>query len=472
MAQAAISRAFEVHSRPVTREALRYGVKQLALRAGVSPELLREWRFEFGESGATTVFVRPGSSRRVEFPKMPATVWADVLAGEFRVSSAYWMKPPAAHQQDAIPALKIPFSSSERKHVGPLFSQPQPDVVKCAVNLPIATLLTLARFEETLASPRDEHGRFRTSSSLAWTEGFHERPVIDELGLAFEQALRAVLPGWEPDARTFRVMLGHDVDEIGFPFNFRSAVAHTLRRKRPTATMRDLLAPALGIDTAYLKHLREIVELSLRYNLSSTIYWKFSKVGPHDTGYDPLHPKLRRAIRALREMGAGVGIHPGYETYKRPERFSYEVTALTSLLETHEVGGRQDFLRWDPSCWPAWEAEGLAYDASVGFADAIGFRAGTAMPYRPWLFSKNREARLLEIPMTAMDSALRGYMRLGATDALSRLRRMVERCRAVGGVFHLVWHSTTMMDRGYAKAYRTLLQELSGSPGVSCDGQF
>jgi hypothetical protein len=71
--------------------------------------------------------------------------------------------------------------------------------------------------------------------------------------------------------------------------------------------------------------------------------------------------------------------------------------------------------------------------------------------------------------MTAMDSALRGYMNLSTADALTRLRRMVERCRAVGGVFHLVWHSTTMMDRGYAKIYRTLLQELAGSPGVSYD---
>jgi hypothetical protein len=262
-------------------------------------------------------------------------------------------------------------------------------------------------------------------------------------------------------------MLGHDVDEIGLPFNFRSAIAHTLRRKSPASTVRDLLAPALGTDTAYMRFLREIVSLSLRHKLNSTIYWKCSVKGPHDTGYDPRDPKLREAIETFRDAGVGVGIHPGYETYKRRERFVFEVTALTSLLGTRQVGGRQDFLRWDPSCWISWESERLVYDASVGFADAIGFRAGTAIPYRPWLFAENREARLLEIPVTAMDSALRGYMKLNANDALSGIRRMVERCRAVGGVFHLVWHSTTMMDRGYAKAYRTLVEELSGAPGFS-----
>jgi hypothetical protein len=469
MVQAATSRAVEVRASALSREALRYGVKELARRAGVSTELFNTWRFEFGESGATTVFVRSGSSRRVDFPAMPAAIWADVLAGRFRVSSAYWMKPPAAGLQSAIPDFRIPFSSSERKHVGALFSHPQPDAVECAVNLPIATVLTLARFEETLPSPRDEHGRFRTTSSVAWSEGFHDRPIVDEFGLAFEQALRALMPGWAPAERQFRLMLGHDVDEIGLPFNLHSSIAHTLRRKSPASTVRDLLAPALGTETAYMRFLREIASLSLRHNLSSTIYWKYSKKGPHDTGYDSLHPKLRGAIRAFREMGIGVGIHPGYETYRRPGRFAHEVTVLTSLLDTRRVGGRQDFLRWDPSCWTLWESEGLAYDASVGFADAIGFRAGTALPYRPWLLAENREARLLEIPLTAMDSALRGYMRLGADDALLQLRHLVERCRVVGGVFHLVWHNTTMMDRGYARIYRTLLQELSGTPGYSAD---
>jgi hypothetical protein len=442
-------------------------VKELARRAGVSAELYNTWRFEFGDFGATTVFVRTGTNRRVEFPKMPAAIWADVLAGRFRVSSAYWMKPPKAEQQSAIPDFRIPFSSSERKHVGPLFSQPQPDVVACALNLPIATVLTLARFEETLKSQRDEHGRFRSHGGVAWAGGFHDRPIVDEYGLAFEQALRSLLPAWEPTGRKFRVMLGHDVDEIGLPFNFRSAIAHTLRRKSPASTVRDLLAPVLGTDTAYMRFLREIVSLSLRHKLNSTIYWKCSVKGPHDTGYDPRDPKLREAIETFRDAGVGVGIHPGYETYKRRERFVFEVTALTSLLGTRQVGGRQDFLRWDPSCWISWESERLVYDASVGFADAIGFRAGTAIPYRPWLFAENREARLLEIPVTAMDSALRGYMKLNANDALSGIRRMVERCRAVGGVFHLVWHSTTMMDRGYAKAYRTLVEELSGAPGFS-----
>lgn len=136
---------------------------------------------------------------------------------------------------------------------------------------------------------------------------------------------------------------------------------------------------------------------------------------------------------------------------------------MTELLGTRNVGGRQDFLRWTPNDWVGWESEGLLYDASVGFADFVGFRAGTAYPYRPWLLSENREARLLEIPIVAMDTTLHGYMRLDPHQALEKLRNCVARCRVVGGVFHLIWHNTKMMHPGYSKTYKTLIEELSGS---------
>ena len=464
MVQTATLRAIEIQALPVTREALHYGVRELARRAGVSADQFRTWRIQFDDFGGMTLFVKPGTQKRIVIPKVPAPIWADILAGQFRISTASWMKPPATTLHAGTLEFRIPFSSSGRSHVGPLFFMSEPDSVECAVNLPLSAILTLSRFEETLPSHRDEHGRFRTASSVAWAGGFHDRPIVDEYGLALEQALRALLPGWQPARREFRVMLGHDVDEIGLPFNLRSAIAHTFRRMNPASTVRDLVAPLTGVDTTYAHLLREIVSLSIEHRLSSTVYWKCSTKGPHDTGYDLRDPRILAMIQSFRDQGVRLGVHPGYETYGRPARFASEVRAVTDLLGTRNVGGRQDFLRWDPSCWLKWEAEGLAYDASVGFADWIGFRAGTAQPYRPWLLQENREAALLEIPITAMDSAMHGYMKLSADEALLKLRSYAARCRAVAGVFHLVWHSTTMMNPGYARTYKTLLKELAGSP--------
>ena len=53
-------------------------------------------------------------------------------------------------------------------------------------------------------------------------------------------------------------------------------------------------------------------------------------------------------------------------------------------------------------------------------------------------------------------------MRLDPDQALEKARNAVRQCRILGGVFALAWHNTMLMDRGYARFYNALLDELSG----------
>lgn len=463
MVHAAVSAVREASPGVLSREALVYGAKELARRAGVSEELFSTWSLRFDSFGGLALLLDPSGRKQLRFPAVSAKGWEEIANGNIATVASEWAIAPSSEIKRKIPRFWVPFANDQSSRILPLFSVTDRETIDFTQNLAASAVLTLSRFEETLSTARDMHGRFRTASGVAWRGGFHERPVVDEWGLAFAQALKILLPSWVPANSEFRVMLGHDVDEIGLPFNFRSTVAHTLRRGRPLATIRDLLAPVVFADTTYLKLLHSLVSLSKENGFSSTVYWKSSKAGLHDTGYDLRDPKLRGAFRKLRKNGAFLGVHPGYETYLNRNRFMEEVESVVRILGTRNIGGRQDFLRWNPSTWSWWESAGLAYDASVGFADSVGFRAGTCHPYYPWLFQENRPARLLEVPMTAMDSALRGYMELPSDSALNLLRSLAKRCRLVGGVFHLVWHSTTMADAPYAAAYKALLKELAGA---------
>jgi hypothetical protein len=286
---------------------------------------------------------------------------------------------------------------------------------------------------------------------------------VDEYGLALEQALRYLLPTWEPAPRRLQAKLGFDVDEIGIPFSVRSVLGHTLRRGSPMATLRDLAAPVTGIDTSYQLALREIVGLARDRSLDTAVYWKASAPGPHDTGYDPGDRKIRSLIECFRNLGVEMGIHPGYGTFGSLNLLRREVSALRNLLGSRPMGGRQDFLRWNPQTWVHWESLDLAYDASIGFADHIGFRAGTCLPYTPWLLSERREAKLVEIPLLAMDATLQSYMRLDCQQALVAVRDCIARCRAVGGTFSLLWHNTKVNDGGYRRTFLGILDELEGS---------
>ncbi|HET8924041.1 MAG TPA: polysaccharide deacetylase family protein [Candidatus Acidoferrum sp.] len=447
-------------SAQLPRAALIYGIRELARRAGVSSEQFRTWRIDFEDPTAVTVFVKPGTSSRLRFASASQRFWNNLGSGAFHTSTAGWMRDP---EWSPVRDFKIPFSSDHRSEIGPLFRACGVDCIECPVDLLSSTVLTLARFEETLPVPRDAHGRFPARSSIAWKDQFLYRPIVDEYGLALEQALSYLLPGWTAPVRRLRLKLGHDVDDIGIPFSVRAAVGHTLRRKRPLASFRDLLAAGIGVETTYQKLLRTIVELSLERDLDSAVYWKASSQGPHDSGYDPNHDRVKNMIADFRSQGIEMGIHPGYDTADSVEILAAEVSALRKLLGENRLGGRQDFLRWTPQMWIQWDSLGLSYDASVGFADHIGFRAGTAYPFCPWLLSENREAKLLEIPLLAMDSTLFAYMKLGPEEALTQLQEYAARCRTVGGVFTLVWHNTTLMNRHYLRVYKRFLRELAGT---------
>lgn len=444
--------------------AIVYAIKELARRAGVSAELFATWRVATEESEFVSVFVEPGTQRRIRFPRADLWLWKDLHARQFRTSSAECMHDPGK-KFASLPNFQIPFSSDQRADIGPLFVPAGRDCVDCAVDLLTSVVLTLARFEETFDGPRDTHGRFSAFSSIAWRGGFLHRPIVDEYGIALEQAVSHLLPGWKPSERHLRVKLGHDVDEIGVPFSVRNVLGHTLRRKLPLATIRDFAAPWTNIDNTYEMLLRKLVRLSRDRRLDSAVYWKAQIPGTPNTTYDFRHKRVRRLIAELHAQGIELGLHPSYATFEATHALRSEVSAVRALLNEDFIGGRQDFLRWSPKTWVEWDALGLAYDASVGFADHIGFRAGTCFPYRPWLLSEGREADLLEIPLLAMDSTLFGYMRLSAEQALERLRDCVARCRLVGGVFTLLWHNSTLMDSKCSAVYEALLDELAGTAG-------
>jgi len=48
----------------------------------------------------------------------------------------------------------------------------------------------------------------------------------------------------------------------------------------------------------------------------------------------------------------------------------------------------------------------------------------------------------------------------------------VARCRAVGGVFTLLWHNTRIVHQGFLRAYQQLLDELAGTVGYNLETDY
>jgi hypothetical protein len=469
----------------LTRGARLYALKELTRRAGVTREFFRSWKIEFHE-GEILVDVLPPARKLICFKSAQFPLGKHIPLSAMRTARTAWMRPPTEPARTLVPDFIVPFVGRNETNGRPLFMPAGADTVECSVDLLASILLTLTRYEEVMSPVRDAYGRFTAVASVALRDAFLQRPIIDEYGLAFEQVLQYLVPGWQPVARRIRVKLSHDIDDVGgfcylnrglrgtplrpsvrlmwmmLPFNGRYAIQQVTRHRDVPRALGHVWGRLTGCVPSCLDLVRQLVALSKERDLDSAVYWKAGPLGPYDSGYDLRWPKFQPLLGELRRQGVELGVHPGYETFGVPERLASEVQILREALGEHKVGGRQHYLRWCPDTWVHWEQCDLAYDSTLTFADHYGFRAGTCFPYRPWLLAENREARLLEIPLAIMDGTLID-MQLSEEQSFEAVEDCFKRAKLVGGVFTFLCHNYTLLRHGYLEFYKRVLNLLAGA---------
>jgi hypothetical protein len=329
----------------------------------------------------------------------------------------------------------------------------------------------LARVEERNGA-RDEHDRCRAASSS-----------LDPLDPPLERLRRRL--GVEPPrwgGARFAVALTHDVDT---PWKWtrkglRGAAARAkgdLGRGRFRSGLRELrglagaaVHKARGTDPFW--SFDRILNDERRLGTSSTFFLLAEHAheldGPAAEAYERLRPRL---VETLQEGGAEVGLHGSYSAAKDAARVASEKKRLEALSGPVR-GQRYHFLRVDPhGNLAALEAAGFAYDSSLGFGDAVGFRAGIAHPFRPWDFEREAPRDLIEVPLAAMDVTLSAerYLNLSAAQAEQRLGSLLDWAAEHGGGFAVLWHSEqydSALLPGWDRLYRRLIEEVRARGGI------
>jgi len=182
--------------------------------------------------------------------------------------------------------------------------------------------------------------------------------------------------------------------------------------------------------------------------------------------YDALRPRL---VETILETGAEIGLHGSYTAADHRERLAQEKAKLEALAGTVE-GHRFHYLRGDPHRNIA--SLPFRYDTTLGFPDAVGFRAGIARPFFPWDFERDAPADVLEIPLAAMDATLaeERYLGLSAKRAWPQLNALLDWGAANGGAFAILWHPDRfdpLSSGGWDSLYSRVLDGVQARGG-SC----
>lgn len=116
------------------------------------------------------------------------------------------------------------------------------------------------------------------------------------------------------------------------------------------------------------------------------------------------------------------------------------------------------WLLWDANSPSVLEQAGYAYDATCGYNETIGYRAGTGQ-----VFALPASNGLLELPLHIQDGALffPEYLDLSDTEATDRCTVLFEHATRYGGVLTLLWHDRSHApERHWGGFYRAVVQKL------------
>jgi peptidoglycan/xylan/chitin deacetylase (PgdA/CDA1 family) len=332
----------------------------------------------------------------------------------------------------------------------------------------------LAREEELVTKRRDQWECFAGNFSRLHELGVLEQPLVNQLVLQLQRRIAAwcdargvriePVPRWKDGAR-FAVALTHDVDDVQL-YSIRLALRLLAHGPRSYAVRK-------GLDTA----LRTLA----RAGRARDPYWNFERwageesrrgfrscfyfcppaprsrheYDAHYTMDDALEFEGRRTTvrgmaRALAERGFEIGLHGAYLSHLDAEELARERRQIEEAVGRPIAGIRQHFLRFEAArTWHAQARAGFGYDTTLGYNEAIGFRAGVAAPFPAWDAEHGAPLDLLELPLTAMDGALFRTMKLDAAAAAAKVREHLERVEAVGGLAVLLWHPNAAAEEHF-----------------------
>jgi hypothetical protein len=167
--------------------------------------------------------------------------------------------------------------------------------------------------------------------------------------------------------------------------------------------------------------------------------------------------EITPAVRRARAAGSEVGVH-GIDAWRSTEAGLVEKRRVTEPVGQSSAGIRMHWLYFGPESPKTLESAGFEYDSTSGFNEAVGFRAGTLQAFRPLTCE-----RLLELPLSIMDSALFSEDHLGVDEeeAAQLCDRIIAHARRFGGALVVNWHCRSLApERLWGGFYLRLLATL------------
>lgn len=425
---------------------------------------------------------------RIELEKDSSNATLTLVDVLFQTSSSLWLSKETCPISPLARIVPQDCQHQLTESLPVLFGRPLANGLHCFIHdagielgLDVfgSAFFLLTRYEEFVYRGKlDQHGRFPATASIAWREGFLQRPLVDEYRELLWSCLHRLWSQLQRKKRPFQLFLTFDLDHpflvagCGLSAVLRNALGDVLFRRDLDLARRRLQsycavrAGRLDLDVG--NSFDFLLEALAEYHLQGAFFFFAGKHGlPSDVPYSLDHPWIRQLMRKLSRSGHQIGLHGSYSSFEQPNGIQHDFNVLQAVAQEENIqqatwGGRQHYLRWDSArTWQAWAKAGLDYDSTVAYSEMPGFRCGTCAEFPVFDLVRREALPLRERPLIIMETSFFNGNHLDLTRLREANHKLSGICHQYGGTFTLLWHNNNLISHWERRCFKAILFDLA-----------
>ena len=329
-----------------------------------------------------------------------------------------------------------------------------------------ASFYLVSRYEEYIPHVKDELERFPAEESVAFKNGFLEKPVIDIWAYKLRSALENYFPNCDFVSRKYQYISTFVVNQAfiykhkGFVRSIGGIVTDLISLDLLAVIERILVLIKVKKDP--YDTYNEIIEIQKKHKIETFFFFLIANYTTYDTNISITKNSYRLLIKSISDY-VTVGLNASSFTMKDEDLLKKELIKMESIINTPVLKTRQHLLRIDfPETYQNLIDLEVAEDYSMRYSNYLGFRASTCTPFYFYDLDFEIQTPLKIIPISVTDLALQNGLHLSPRQALVKVKELYEEVKKVDGTFVSAFHNELLSNydawRGWHHFYEEMLE--------------
>jgi hypothetical protein len=325
-----------------------------------------------------------------------------------------------------------------------------------------ASFYLLSRYEEYTNKSRDQHGRFEAKNSLAFNHGFLDFPLIEHWCEQLKNVLQSQYHNLTFKPNTFKSITTIDID-FAYLYKGLSAkrwlgkLAKSILRFDIKSIQKQLLSSFDIKRDPYNTY--DFISATVRGELGYFIL--MSNKGGYDKNIKTDGTDFKKLIKQLHKRSDFIGLHPSYASNQNIERLLEERIELGRIIKQKIETSRQHFLKMNlPETYRNLIKVDIKEDYTMTYAEQIGFRASTCLPFVWFDLQMNMATQLVCFPTCFMDTTAIEYLKYDAEQIENLNEKLLNLIKNYNGYYVTLWHNNTFVSPHVRQTFCNLYNKI------------